>query len=98
MYTNETHGITVLNFMPISRSDTGIYQVTVRNTVEVIPTSLMTSMAVFQLQIFGESKFSGLLSFLSLYKAMTALYNSLVSYLVASKRIVYQSMMDTVYS
>jgi len=97
-YTNEMYGITVLNFMPISRSDTGIYQVTVRNTVEVIPTGLMTSMAVFQLQICGESKFPGLLLLLSVYKAMTAFYISLVSFLVASKPIVYQPMIDTVYS
>lgn len=69
MYVDEMHGITVLNFMPISRSDAGIYQVTVRNTVEVIPTSLMTSVANSQLQIFGEPKFpvpTRLLSLLSL--------------------------------
>ena len=56
-YTSENEGVTVVNFPTISRSDAGLYQVTIKNTLEVIPTTSMTTAGVYQLQVVGESTF-----------------------------------------
>ena len=55
-YTNEINAVTVVNFPTVSRSDTGLYQVTIKN-LEVIPTSLMTTASIYQLIVVGEFTF-----------------------------------------
>ena len=54
-YTSENEGITVVNFPTVSRSDAGLYQVTIKNALEVIPTTSMTTAGVYQLHVIGES-------------------------------------------
>ena len=56
-YTNEINAVTVVNFPTVSRSDTGLYQVTIKN-LEVVSTSLMTTAGVYQLIVVGESNVS----------------------------------------
>ena len=56
-YTSENEGVTVVNFATVSRSDTGLYQVTIKNTLEVVPTTSLTTAGVYQLQVVGESTF-----------------------------------------
>ena len=60
-YTNEINGVTVVNFPTISRSDTGLYQVTIKN---VIPTTSMTAVGVYQLEVVGKV-YSGSLGYIS---------------------------------
>lgn len=55
-YTNEINAVTVVNFPTVSRSDAGLYQVTIKN-LEVVSTSLMTTSGVYQLIVVGEFTF-----------------------------------------
>ena len=55
-YTNEINAVTMVNFPTVSRSDAGLYQVTIKN-LEVFSTSLMTTSGVYQLQVVGEFTF-----------------------------------------
>ena len=55
-YINEINAITVVNFPTVSRSDAGLYQVTIKN-LEVVSTSLMTTAGVYQLIVVGEFTF-----------------------------------------
>lgn len=41
----------MVNFPTVSRSDAGLYQVTIKN---VIPTTSMTAVGVYQLQVVGK--------------------------------------------
>ena len=50
-YISEINGVTVVNFPTISRSDAGLYRVTIKN---VIPTTSMTAVGVYQLQVAGK--------------------------------------------
>ena len=60
-YTNEISGVTVVNFPTISRSDAGLYRVTIKN---VIPTTSMTAVGVYQLEVVGKI-YSGSLGYIS---------------------------------
>ena len=55
-YTNEINAVTVVNFPTVSRSDAGLYQVTIKN-LEVVSASLMTTAGVYLLRGVGESMF-----------------------------------------
>ena len=54
-YTSEINGVTVVNFPTISRSDAGLYQVIIKNA---IPTTSMTAVGAYQLQVVGKIYFS----------------------------------------
>ena len=54
-YTSEINGVTMVNFPTISRSDAGHYQVIIKN---VIPTTSMTAVGAYQLQVVGKIYFS----------------------------------------
>ena len=60
-YTNEINGVTVVNFPTISRSDAGLYRVTIKN---VIPMTSMIAVGVYQLQVVGKM-YSGSLGYIS---------------------------------
>ena len=51
-YTSEINGVTIVNFPTISRSDAGLYQVTIKNA---IPTTSMTAAGTYQLQVLGKA-------------------------------------------
>ena len=55
-YISGINAVTMVNFPTVSRSDAGIYQVTIKN-LEVVSTSLMTTSGVYQLQVVGEFTF-----------------------------------------
>ena len=53
-YTSEINGVTIVNFPTISRSDAGLYQVTIKN---VIPTTSMIATGTYQLKVLGKTTF-----------------------------------------
>lgn len=89
-YTSEINGVTIVNFPTISRSDAGLYQVTIKN---VIPTTSMIATGTYQLKVLGKTTFHLRVWYIYIYTCTT--FQVLLIYTIAFYNYQYEPSVNS---